>query len=223
MVIEIGPGRGTLTFALLKRAGRVIAIEVDPLMVEALGSQARLEVVHGDVLRTDLSQWGPALVAGNLPYYITSPILEKIFDARAVISQAVILIQKEVAARITASPHSRDYGYLSVLAQTYAEVKILFNIPRGSFSPPPNVDSAVVSLRLRQDLPDQMAFLTFAGRAFRHKRKTLRNNLLPFFDKNYLESLPEASLRAEQLGIAQLRDLFGRLTSNAGRHTAPDQ
>ena len=220
-MIEIGPGSGTLTSALLERAQRVIAIEVDPLMVEALGSHARLEVVHADVLRTDLSQWGPALIAGNLPYYITSPILEKIFAARAVISQAVILIQKEVAVRITAPPHSRDYGYLSVLSQTYAEVKSLFNIPRGSFSPPPNVDSAVVSLHLRQDLPDQTAFFTFAGRAFRHKRKTLRNNLLPFFDKNYLESLPEAGLRAEQLGIAQLRDLFNRLTNNADSDNAP--
>ena len=120
MVIEIGPGRGTLTACLLERAARVIAIEIDPLMVEALGLRPRLEVVQADVLRTDLSQWGPAILAGNLPYYITSPILEKIFAARRAISQAVILVQKEVAVRITAAPDSRDYGYLSVLAQTYA-------------------------------------------------------------------------------------------------------
>ena len=217
MVIEIGPGRGTLTACLLERAARVIAIEIDPLMVEALGLRPRLEVVQADVLQTDLSQWGPAILAGNLPYYITSPILEKIFAARRAISQAVILVQKEVAVRITAAPDSRDYGYLSVLAQTYAEVKILFNIPAGSFSPPPKVSSAAIGMRLRQDLPDQAAFLTFAGRAFSHKRKTLRNNLLPFFDKNYLESLPEAGLRAEQLSIAQLRDLFHRLNSNTDR------
>ena len=186
-------------------------------MVEALGSHPRLEVVHADVLKTDLSQWGPAILAGNLPYYITSPILEKIFAAREAISRAVILVQKEVAIRIASAPDSRDYGYLSVLAQTYAEVKILFNIPAGSFSPPPKVSSSVISLLLRQDLPDQTAFLTFAGRAFSHKRKTLRNNLLPFFDKNYLESLPEAGLRAEQLSITQLRDLFHRLNSNTDR------
>ncbi len=180
-------------------------------MVEALGSRPRLEIVHADVLRTDLSQWGPALAAGNLPYYITSPILERIFAARTAISHAVILIQKEVAVRITAPPGSRDYGYLSVLCQTYAEVKSLFNIAPGSFSPPPKVDSAVIGLHLRQDVADQTEFLTFAGRAFRQKRKTLRNNLLPFFDKSRLESMPEAGLRAEQLEISQLRDLFGRL------------
>ena len=204
-----------MTTCLLERAERVIAIEVDPVMVEALGSQPRLEIVHADVLRTDLSQWGPALIAGNLPYYITSPILERIFAARAAISHAVILIQKEVAVRITSPPDSRDYGYLSVLCQTYAEVKSLFNIAPGSFSPPPKVESAVIGLQLRQDVPDQTAFLTFAGRAFRHKRKTLRNNLLPFFDKSRLESMPEAGLRAEQLSIGQLRDLFGILSGGA--------
>lgn len=215
-MIEIGPGRGALTTCLLERAKRVIAIEVDPLMVEALGSQPRLEIVHADVLRTDLAQWGPAVAAGNLPYYITSPILEKIFAARTEISQAVILIQKEVAVRIAAPPGSRDYGYLSVLCQTYAEVKSLFNIAPGSFSPPPKVDSAVICLRLRQAVPDQTDFLTFAGRAFRQKRKTLRNNLLPYFDKDRLEGMPEAGLRAEQLEVAQLRDLFGRLSGNTG-------
>lgn len=190
----------------------MVAIEIDPLMVEALAPHPRLEIVHADVLRTDLSQWGPALIAGNLPYYITSPILERIFAARSAISHAVILIQKEVALRIAAPHGSRDYGYLSVLCQTYAEVKSLFNIAPGSFSPPPKVESALMALHLRQDVPDQEAFLTFAGRAFRHKRKTLRNNLLPFFEKNRLESMPEAGLRAEQLDIAQLRDLLSRLS-----------
>ena len=184
-------------------------------MVEALGSQPRLEIVQADVLRVDLSQWGPALVAGNLPYYIASPILERIFAARAAISHAVILIQKEVAVRITAPPDSRDYGYLSVLCQTYAEVKSLFNIAPGSFSPPPKVESALIGMHLRQDVAHQTEFLTFAARAFRHKRKTLRNNLLPFFEKSRLESMPEAGLRAEQLSIAQLRELLGRLSGGA--------
>lgn len=200
---------------LLERAERVIAIEIDPLMVEALGSHPHLEIVPADVLKTDLSQWGPALLAGNLPYYIASPILEKILVARNAISHAVILVQKEVAVRITAQPESRDYGYLSVLCQTYAEVKTLFNIAPGSFSPPPKVESAVIALHLRQHVADQTAFLTFAGRAFRHKRKTLRNNLLPFFDKSRLESMPEAGLRAEQLSIGQLRDLLARLSCDA--------
>ncbi len=183
-------------------------------MVASLSWRAKLEVVHADVLQTDLTQWGPAVVAGNLPYYITSPILEKIFNARAVISHAVVLIQKEVAVRLTAPHGSRDYGYLSILCQTYAEAKILFNISPGSFSPPPKVDSAVVGLQLKQDLPDQTAFLTFASRVFRQKRKTLRNNLLQYYPKNVLEAMPEAGLRAEQLTIPQLRDLFERLANS---------
>jgi len=192
-----------------------VAIEIDPLMVESLSWRAKLEVVHADVLQTDLTQWGPAVVAGNLPYYITSPILEKIFAARQFISNAVILVQKEVAVRITAPRNSRDYGYLSVLCQTYAETKSLFNVAPGSFSPPPRVDSAVVNLKLRQDIPDQTQFLTFASRVFRQKRKTLRNNLLPFYEKKLLESMPEAGLRAEQLEIEQLKDLELRLRENA--------
>lgn len=214
-MIEIGPGRGALTWFLLERAQRVVAIEVDPLMVESLTWRAKLEVVHADVLQTDLTQWGPAVVAGNLPYYITSPILEKIFAARSMISHAVILIQKEVAVRLTAPHGSRDYGYLSVLCQSYTEPKILFNIAPGSFSPPPRVDSAVVALQLKQDLPDQADFLMFASRVFRQKRKTLRNNLLQYYSKSLLESMPEAGLRAEQMTIPQLQDLFGRLKAGS--------
>jgi 16S rRNA (adenine1518-N6/adenine1519-N6)-dimethyltransferase len=185
-------------------------------MVESMSWRAKLEVIHADVLKTDLTQWGPAVVAGNLPYYITSPILEQIFAARAVISHAVILIQKEVAVRLTAPHGSRDYGYLSVLCQIYSEPKILFNISPGSFSPPPRVDSAVVGLQLKQALPDQQDFLTFASRIFRMKRKTLRNNLLQYYPKAVLEAMPEAGLRAEQLTIPQMRDLFDRLPHSHG-------
>src|SRR5205085_4181970 len=106
----------------------------------------RLILVESDILKTDLSQWGPAVIAGNLPYYITSPILERIFDTRLKWSRAVILVQAEVATRIVAQPGCRDYGYLSVLVQSQARAERLFEVPKTSFRPPPKVDSAVVGL-----------------------------------------------------------------------------
>ncbi len=116
LVIEIGPGRGALTERLLKRAARVVAIEVDPYLASHLerkfAGEPRLEVVRADVLETDLARWGPAAIAGNLPYYITSPILEKALRLR--FSRAVFLVQKEVAERLAAKPGSRDYGFLTV-------------------------------------------------------------------------------------------------------------
>src|SRR5437588_1988713 len=113
LVIEIGPGRGALTGKLLERAGRVVAVEVDRTLVEHLrlkfAGNPRLELVHGDVLHTDLAQWGRAPIAGNLPYYIASPILEK--TVRLDVPRAAFLIQKEVAERLVAKPGQREYGY----------------------------------------------------------------------------------------------------------------
>ena len=143
------------------------------------------------VLGVDLGQWGPAVLAGNLPYYITSPILERIFRARAALQEAVLLIQKEVAERITASPNSRDYGYLTVSSQTYSCPECLFQVKPGMFRPPPKVDSAVIRLTLRPDAPDAEAFLQFAARCFAQKRKTLRNNLAPFYGHDLIDALPE--------------------------------
>jgi 16S rRNA (adenine1518-N6/adenine1519-N6)-dimethyltransferase len=221
-VIEIGPGRGALTAPLLERAARVVAIEVDPVLVLYLrrkfaGAVAagRLTLVEADVLQTDLAAWGPAPVAGNLPYYITSPILERLF-ASAAWTRAVFLVQAEVASRLAAEPGSRDYGYLTVLAQVHARVERLFEVPRAAFRPPPKVDSAVVKLEPRDaaadfGIRDRAAFLRFAGACFRHKRKTLRNNLAGTFDKAALDRLPEAKLRAEQLSIPEMARLHAAL------------
>jgi 16S rRNA (adenine1518-N6/adenine1519-N6)-dimethyltransferase len=210
LVIEIGPGRGALTSRLLARAGHVIAIEIDPFLANRLRAQHQgLQVVEADVLTTDLGQWGPAVVTGNLPYYITSPILSKL--AEAPFQRAVFLIQKEVAERLTASPGSRDYGYLTVQTALFASVRRLFDVKPGSFVPPPKVDSTVVLLERRPPMVEEPArFLEFASRCFQHKRKTLRNNLAPFYGAAIVGSWPEAGQRAEQLSVGQLIDLYRR-------------
>jgi 16S rRNA (adenine1518-N6/adenine1519-N6)-dimethyltransferase len=212
LAIEIGPGRGALTEFLLERAARVISIELDSAL--AAGLRARfpaLEVIEADVLSVDLAQWGPAVLAGNLPYYITSPILTRIFDAGNTLERAVVLVQLEVAERLVARPGTRDYGFLTVQAQISAETEMLFRVPAGAFSPPPKVESAAVRLVPR---PAPFAgldgFLEFAGRSFRQKRKTLRNNLLPFYGRQ-VEAWPEARLRAEQVPIERLIELYRAL------------
>ncbi|MGH9558317.1 MAG: 16S rRNA (adenine(1518)-N(6)/adenine(1519)-N(6))-dimethyltransferase RsmA [Bryobacteraceae bacterium] len=220
MVIEIGPGKGALTESLLDRADKVIAIEVDPYLVHYLRQkfqgaieQGRLLPIEGDVLKTDLAAWGPAVVAGNLPYYITSPILEKIFELGRNWTRAVFLVQAEVAERLTAVPGTRDFGYLSVQTQLNARAEILFPVSRTAFRPPPKVDSAVVSLDPRDaaaelGIHDRAAFLRFAAACFRQKRKTLRNNLAPVYGKERVDAIPETRFRAEQLGLAGLAELY---------------
>lgn len=208
-MIEIGPGEGALTRHLAPRADRVIAIELDAELAGHL-DVAGVEVVHADILATDLSQWGECAVAGNLPYYITSPIVEKILELGSLCRHAVLLVQKEVAERLAASPGSRDYGYLTVSVQSRAAVDVLFGVPRGAFRPPPKVDSSVVRLTPLGAAPPP-AFLSFAGECFRMKRKTLRNNLSEKFPK--IAAHPAARMRAEQLSIVQLRELFDALVS----------
>ena len=147
-MIEIGPGRGALTEKLLRRAARVVAIEIDAALVEHLrtrfAGEPRLEIVHADVLATDLARWGRAPIAGNLPYYITSPILEK--AVRLDVPRVVFLIQKEVAERLIAQPRHREYGYLTLQTAMFADTRLLFEVKPGAFRPPPQVDSAVVLL-----------------------------------------------------------------------------
>jgi 16S rRNA (adenine1518-N6/adenine1519-N6)-dimethyltransferase len=241
LVIEIGPGKGALTESLLERAEKVVAIELDAFFVHYLQQrfrepveQGRLTLVEGDFLKTDLTRWGAPgemVIAGNLPYYITSPILEKVFGlghaslAHAVSNQsqsdplwtrAVFMMQAEVAARLTAQPGSRDFGYLSVQTQLMSRPEILFPVSRTAFRQPPKVDSAVVKLVPRvaaEDfgLTDRAGFLRFASACFRHKRKTLRNNLAPLYGTERVEKLPEARLRAEALSVAELAALYRRL------------
>jgi 16S rRNA (adenine1518-N6/adenine1519-N6)-dimethyltransferase len=216
-VVEIGPGKGALTAHLLDRADRVMAVEIDPILVQYLRAKFRgndrLEVVEGDILKVDPGQWGPAVVAGNLPYYIASPIVAKVLGQGGGLVRAVFLVQKEVAERLTASAGSRDYGYLTVATRFFADVECLFAVPPAAFHPAPKVESAVVRLTPRRELPavDSGAFLRFVSLAFRHKRKTLRNNLVEQYDREVLDALPEARLRAEQMSLDALLELYRRL------------
>ena len=221
LVIEIGPGRGALTEKLLKRSARVIAVELDTFLVDHLRTRfagnPRLEVVHADVLRTNLGQWGRAPIAGNLPYYIASPILEQVI--RLDVPRAVFLIQKEVAERLIATPGHRDYGYLTVQTALFSSVRRLFDVAPSAFHPPPKVDSAVVLVEPRDrgfQIRDREAFLRFLRACFHLKRKTLRNNLIGVYGKELIDTWPEAGLRAEQIPLEQFAEMFQRVERDTG-------
>lgn len=221
-VIEIGPGRGALTRHLLSRAGELHAIELDDSLASYLELEfrddPRFHLHRGDVLQIDLAQWDSATIVGNLPYYITSPIVERFLSLDDRFPRAVFLVQKEVADRLRASPGSRDYGFLSVRTQLYCEVELILKVPPSSFRPAPKVDSAVVRLKRRTDVPENVnSIVQFASRCFVQKRKTLRNNLRYFYDQRLIDSLPEAGLRAEQIPIHQLIELHAKLEEKQER------
>ena len=217
LAVEIGPGRGALTEYLLTRADRVSSIEIDAALVDHLRErwrrEPRLEVLQSNALDVDWSQWGAGVLAGNLPYYIATPIISRYVRAPGLLSQAVFLIQKEVAERITACPGGREYGYFSLECRLFAEPEYLFTVPPGAFRPPPRVDSAVIRLTPRSELPVDAPeeFLAFVSSCFRQKRKTLRNNLSGTYPAALLEGRPEVSRRAEQLGVAEFVDLYRSL------------
>jgi 16S rRNA (adenine1518-N6/adenine1519-N6)-dimethyltransferase len=224
--VEVGAGHGEMTEYLASTGAPVYAVELDTMLVGKLQRLTKqfsnLTVVPGDVLETDLS----ALAAGrrirlygNLPYYITSPILHHFFTFADLIDEIHIIIQEEVAQRLTAKPETKQFGYLSVATQLYTRPEFVLRIPRSAFSPPPEVGSALVTLRLPGEranlaIPGEEAFLDFVKLCFSKKRKTLVNNLRSLAEPDQVrEALSVQSLRldarAEQLSVAQfavLRD-----------------
>ena len=223
--IEIGAGHGEMTEHLLKSGAPVTAVELDPPLVKRLENlaefQPNLTVVQGDVLQADL----PAIaggrrmrIYGNLPYYITSPILHRFFECAALVDEIHIVIQLEVAERLIAKPGSKAYGYLSVLTQYYARPDLALRVPRGAFRPPPEVDSALVSMRLpgkrdKLGMDDDGLFLEFVKTCFAQKRKTLSNNLRgkwkPERTRGILQNLKlREDARAEQLSVEELAAVF---------------
>ncbi|MGD0360239.1 MAG: 16S rRNA (adenine(1518)-N(6)/adenine(1519)-N(6))-dimethyltransferase RsmA [Bryobacteraceae bacterium] len=222
LVIEIGPGRGALTTHLLARADRVVAVEIDRYLAQKVAQTlppagSSLQVVEGNALEIDLAQWGPAVIAGNLPYYAATAILERVMQFGPVVRRGVFLTQKEVAERITASPGSREYGYLSVLMQLSSDIELLFEVPPAAFHPPPKVDSAVLRFQPRDraaelSIPDRPGFLRFVSLCFRQKRKTLRNNLAAQYG-TAVDAWPEAPLRAEQIDLPKFAAMYRRLVT----------
>jgi 16S rRNA (adenine1518-N6/adenine1519-N6)-dimethyltransferase len=222
--VEIGAGHGEMTRRLAQQASKVLAIELDSRLArrlrEVTAPCGNVEVVEGDVMALDLEKVTsgvPFSVYGNLPYYITSPILHRLFEHAAQIETIHIVIQWEVALRIVAPPGRRDYGYLSVVSQWFSRPDIAFRIPPGAFRPRPKVASALLNLRIpgaRQNcsVKDERAFLEFIKECFAQKRKTLRNNLRARLGEKTEEILHEAGLppdaRAEQLTVPQFVALF---------------
>lgn len=227
--IEVGAGHGEMTEHLASTGAPVYAIELDALLLARLQRLTKkfpnLTAGPGDVLETDLA----ALAAGrrirlygNLPYYITSPILHHCFTFADQIDEIHIVIQEEVALRLTAKPGTKEYGYLSVVTQLFTRPEFVLRIPRTAFSPPPEVGSALVTLRLPGEraklaLPDELAFLDFVKVCFAQKRKTLVNNLRPVAKPDRVrEALAEQRLlpdaRGEQLSVAQFAALHASLT-----------
>lgn len=225
-VLEIGPGAGALTAALARRAGRVAAVELDsrlmPLLCEALHEFGNVTLIEGDAMKVDLG----AIVSGelggleplavaNLPYYITTPVISRLFESR-LFRRVCVMVQKEVARRICAKPGTPDYSSFSVYCAYYSAPKILFDVPAGSFVPRPAVDSSVVLFECREELPegDAAMFFRVLTAAFAQRRKTLVNNLSAAFGrpKSELSALVEslgfpADVRGERLGLEDFQRL----------------
>lgn len=186
-VIEIGPGRGALTGRLIQTGARVTAVEIDTelaaLLEEEFGDEPRFRLVTGDFLEIDLKDLvaePPAKVAANLPYYISTPILRRLFEQRSLFTALVVMLQKEVAERIIAQPGDSSRGFLTVLIERGFTAEKLFDVPAGAFRPVPKVESAVVRLVSRDGEigpGTDSQFEDLASAAFRQKRKTLKNNL----------------------------------------------
>ena len=220
MVVEIGPGAGSLTRELAAVAGRVIAIEIDKDLIPALRASmpANVEIVEGDALEVELPS-GVFHMVGNLPYNVATPLFKRFIEHRDRIQDATVMIQKEVAERLAAEPSTNDYGPLSILVQYYANVHYGFAVPPGAFKPRPKVDSAVVRLEWKPGVPDDRGFTDFVQRAFSSRRKKLVNNLLSMFgslNRAGVVRLMEnagvgAEVRPEELSVTQFLRVYNQL------------
>jgi 16S rRNA (adenine1518-N6/adenine1519-N6)-dimethyltransferase len=239
-VLEIGPGRGAITSMLVRRARRVIAVETDRVLAAQLRMNFSLtpniEIIEGDILAIDIDTlFGPkpgstrpgmepeperVRVVGNLPYFITSDILLRLFEYRKYFESIVLMVQKEVGDRLAARPGSKEYGLLSATAQLYSRIEKLFTVPPDAFSPPPKVNSAVVRLVLSPRLEslgvDEAEFIQFLKLSFGQKRKTLWNNLKTRYASGDLTRAMQRArikptIRAEALSLEQNAALFRAL------------
>ena len=233
-VIEIGPGIGALTEFLAESAAEVMAFEIDdrlvPILADTLRDFDNVTVVNQDILKVDLAQYIaefknpdlPIKVVANLPYYITTPILMHLIESGIPFSEFVVMMQKEVADRISAQPNTKAYGSLSIAVQYYMTAKVAFVVPRTVFVPAPNVDSAILKMVRREqpavEVQDEKFFFKVTKASFVHRRKTLWNNLTSYFGKSEevkakLENaLAKANLVANVRGEALDLVAFARLS-----------
>ena len=236
-VIEIGPGIGALTEFLTERAAEVMAFEIDhrlvPILADTLRDFDNVTVVNEDILKVDLAQHIqnfknpdlPIKVVANLPYYITTPILMHLIESGIPFSEFVVMMQKEVADRISAQPNTKAYGSLSIAVQYYMTAKVAFIVPRTVFVPAPNVDSAILKMVRRPEpavaVEDESFFFKVSKASFTHRRKTLWNNLTGYFGKTeevkdkLTKALDQAglspSVRGEALSLAEFASLADAL------------
>ena len=233
-VIEIGPGIGALTEFLAENAAEVMAFEIDdrlvPILADTLREFDNVTVVNQDILKVDLNQYIaefknpdlPIKVVANLPYYITTPILMHLIESKIPFQEFVVMMQKEVADRISAEPNTKAYGSLSIAVQYYMTAKVAFIVPRTVFVPAPNVDSAILKMVRREqpavEVQDEKFFFKVSKASFVHRRKTLWNNLTSYFGKSEevktkLErGLEKADLVANVRGEALDLAAFARLS-----------
>ncbi len=232
-VIEIGPGIGALTEFLAESAAEVLAFEIDdrlvPILADTLRDFDNVTVVNQDILKVDLAQYIaefknpdlPVKVVANLPYYITTPILMHLIESGILFSEFVVMMQKEVADRISAQPNTKSYGSLSIAVQYYMTAKVAFIVPRTVFVPAPNVDSAILKM-VRRDQPavevqDEKFFFKVSKASFVHRRKTLWNNLTSYFGKSeetkgkLTAALERAEISPSVRGEALSLEEFARL------------
>lgn len=227
-VLEIGPGMGTLTEELGLRAKKVVAVELDdsllPILDQTLAAYDNIEIVHGDILKIDLPKLieeklngGPVKVVANLPYYVTTPIIAKLIEEGLNLESVTVMVQKEVADRMASKPGSKVYGSLSVFVNFYSDPKVIVKVPKTVFMPQPKIDSSVIKLTLKKELPDidREKFFKVVKAAFSKRRKTIINCLSSYgFDidketiRKALESLdinPEE--RAENLSVEEFMNI----------------
>jgi 16S rRNA (adenine1518-N6/adenine1519-N6)-dimethyltransferase len=222
--LEIGPGAGALTLPLAERAARVVAVELDARLAQRLAARApsNLELLRADALAVDLRALVPAgsRLVGNLPYYVSSPLMRRFLELRGHVRDMHVMLQEEVARRIASPPGSRAYGILSVLYGLSCEVEIAARFPPSSFAPPPKVSSALLRARFlpapAAPVDDLAAFEKFLQKAFARRRRTLENNLEDSY-ANLKENLRflnlEGSRRAEALSVVELARLWAAVSS----------
>lgn len=239
MVLEIGPGIGTMTQCLAEAAGRVVAVEIDsnliPILKDTLKEYDNITVINEDILKVDIKKLAeeynggrPIKVVANLPYYITTPIIMGLFESEVPIDNITVMVQKEVADRMQTGPGSKDYGALSLAVQYYAEPYIVANVPPNCFIPRPNVGSAVIRLTRHQKPPvevkDSGLMFRLIRASFNQRRKTLQNGLNNSSELHYskeqiaraIESLGvPATVRGEALTLEQFARLANYFTENA--------